>query len=314
MSGRVKYTAARLLQLVPILLGLSLLAFALLCLSPGDPAQKRLTSQGIAVSREVLEQTREEMGLNQPFWRQFLQWLGNTLRGDLGTSYKDGLPVAGKLLAACGNTIVLAACSLALSLLLALPLGVLAAVKRRGLADRLIGLTSFIGSSIPNFLLAAGLMYLLCVKLRWFPVLAKGSIRGLALPVLSLSIPLAASLTRQARAEVLEQLSKSYVQGARVRGVKRWRVLWAAVYNALPHLLTVAGLSVGTLLGGSVVIETMFSWPGLGKLAMDAITARDYPVVQGFVLFTGTAYVLINLLADLCCHAIDPRTGEGAAQ
>lgn len=196
MRARMKYAARRLLHLVPVLAGLSLLSFALLYLSPGDPAQKKLTAQGIAVSQEVLEQAREEMGLHDPFWQQFLRWLGSALRGDLGASYKDGLPVAGKLLSACRNTLLLAACAMAVSVLIALPLGVGSAVKRGHLPARFLDLLSFAGNSVPNFLVAALLMYFLCVRLRWFPILAKGSVRGLSLPVLSLAVPLTASLTR----------------------------------------------------------------------------------------------------------------------
>ena len=267
----------RLVHLAVILLGVSFLTFLLMYISPGDPAQKKLTAQGIAVSPEVLEAARREMGLDRPFLVQYGSWLANALRGDLGASYRDGLPVAGKLAGAMGNTLMLALVSLTAALLVSLPLAVWTVVHRDGIADRL----------------------------------ADGSVRGLLLPCLTLAVPLCSRFTRQFRAELLEQLSREYVLGARTRGVK-WRyILWHDVLrNAAPAVITVAALSVGTLLGGSVVIESMFRWPGLGKLAMDAISARDYPVLQGFVLVTAAVYVLVNLAADLLCFRADPRMGE----
>mgnify|MGYP000485369311 CR=1 FL=1 len=252
----------RLVHLAVILLGVSFLTFLLMYISPGDPAQKKLTAQGIAVSPEVLEAARREMGLDRPFLVQYGSWLANALRGDLGASYRDGLPVAGKLAGAMGNTLMLALVSLTAALLVSLPLAVWTAVHRDGIADRLVRLFSFVGNSLPNFLLSVLLMYLFCIRLRLLPVIADGSVRGLLLPCLTLAV------------------------------------------------LTVAALSVGTLLGGSVVIESMFRWPGLGKLAMDAISARDYPVLQGFVLVTAAVYVLVNLAADLLCFRADPRMGE----
>ena len=206
---------------------------------------------------------------------------------------------------------MLALVSLTAALLVSLPLAVWTAVHRDGIADRLVRLFSFVGNSLPNFLLSVLLMYLFCIRLRLLPVIADGSVRGLLLPCLTLAVPLCSRFTRQFRAELLEQLSREYVLGARTRGVK-WRyILWHDVLrNAAPAVITVAALSVGTLLGGSVVIESMFRWPGLGKLAMDAISARDYPVLQGFVLVTAAVYVLVNLAADLLCFRADPRMGE----
>ena len=172
---------------------------------------------------------------------------------------------------------------------------------------------SFIGNALPNFLLSVLLMYFFCIRLKLLPVIANGSVRGLLLPCLALTIPLCSRFTRQFRAELLEQLGQEYVLGARTRGV-RWRdiLLHDVLRNAAPAMVTITALSIGTLLGGSVVIETIFSWPGLGKLAMDAISDRDYPVIQGFVLFTATVYVAANLLSDLCCGWVDPRVREEA--
>ena len=280
-------------------------------ISPGDPALKKLNAQGISVSEQTLEAAREEMGLNEPFLLRYAQWLGSALTGDLGTSYKDGLPVTGKLLHALRYTLILSAGSLAVSLIAALPLALITAVKKDGFLDKLVRFLSFIGNSLPNFLISVLLMYFFCVKTRLLPVIAGESFKGLVMPCLALAIPMCSCFIRQFRAEILEQLGRDYVSGARARGVKSSVILFKNVlHNAMIPILTVIALSVGTLLGGSVVVETIFRWPGLGKLAMDAISARDYPVVQGFVIFTSCVYVLINLAADICYHRLDPRIGE----
>ena len=306
-----KYIARRLLHLVGILIALSFLTYLLMYLAPGDAAVKKLTVQGIAVSEEVLQKTREEMGLDRPFPAQYFDWAFRTLRGDLGASYKDGIAVSDKLVKALGFTALLALGSLALALLVSLPLAVLTALKKDSLLDYLVRFLSFIGNSLPNFLISVLLMYFLCVKARWFPVVAERSLKGLLLPCLALAIPMAGRFIRQFRAELLEQLGRSYVSGARSRGVSpRYILFHDVLHNASIPIMTIVGLSIGTLFGGSVVIETLFRWPGLGKLAMDAITARDYPVIQGFVLFTAVVYVLINLLTDIAYHWIDPRVRQ----
>ena len=276
----------RLIHLAWIMVAVSFLTFLLMYLAPGDAAAKKLNAQGIAVSEEILEQTRESMGLNRPFLVQYGDWALHALRGDLGVSYKDGFPVAGKLVKARGHTAVLTLASLALALLVALPLSIVSALKKDSAIDNVTRLLT-----------------------------ADPSLRGLVLPCLALSIPICGRFIRQFRSEILEELGKPYVTGATVRGVDRRYVLWNVLHNTAIPMLTIVGLSVGTLLGGSVVIETIFRWPGLGKLAMDAISNRDYPVIQGFVLFTATVYVVINLLIDLCYRWIDPRlrgTGRDA--
>ncbi len=306
-----KYILKRFLHLIWILLALSFLTFLLLYLAPGDAAEKKLNAQGIAVSQEVLDQTRRDMGLDRPFIAQYGNWLLGVLRLDLGTSYKDGVPVGEKLVKGLKNTLVLALGSLALSLIVALPLSLLTALRRDGLLAYILRFPGFLGTPLPGFLVSVLLMYLLCVRLKLLPVLADRSLKGLLLPCLALSIPMCSRFLRQFRAELLEQLGRPYVQGALTRGVKaRYILLRNVLRNASISILTIVGLSVGTLMGGSVVIETIFRWPGLGKLAMEAITARDLPVIQGFVLLTSTIYVLVNLLTDLAYHLVDPRVRE----
>lgn len=303
-----KYIGKRLLQLIPILLGLTFLVFLLLYIAPGDPAQRKLTAQGIAVSEQVLEQTREEMGLNRPFLVRYGEWLLGVLHGDFGASYRDGMPVLPKLMRCMGKTLALSASSLLLALVIAVPLGVLTAARHDRFLDHLIRLLTFVGNAMPNFLLCVLLMYALCIRVDLFPVVARGTVQGLALPTLVLAIPMASRFIRQIRAEVLEELGKPYVAGALARGVALRTVLLRDVLrNTLSSVLTLVGLSVGTLMGGSVVVETIFRWPGVGKLVMDSITARDFPVIQGFVLLMAVIYVVVNLLTDLSYHALDPR-------
>lgn len=306
-----KQILKRLLHLAVIIIGLSFLTYLLMYISPGDPAQKKLTAQGISVSEETLEAAREELSLNDPFLLRYAKWLGGALTGNLGVSYKDGISVSHKLVQALRYTLILSLSSLALALAAALPLSVITAVKKDGVLDNIVRLLSFIGNSLPNFLISVLLMYFFCVKAKLLPVIADESVKGLILPCLALSIPMCSRFVRQFRAEVLEQLGRSYVLGARARGVKSSVILYKNVlHNAMIPILTIVALSVGTLLGGSVVVETIFRWPGLGKLVMDAITARDYPVIQGFVIFTSCVYVLINLAADICYRRLDPRVEE----
>ena len=297
--------------MILILFGVTFLVFGLMYISPGDPAQKKLTAGGIAVSEDVLEETREEMGLNRPFLVQYGDWLGKALRGDLGTSFKDGIPVGEKLLKGIKYTAILSVSSFLLAVLVSIPLGIYSAVRQNRFGDYLIRFLSFIGNSLPNFLISVLLMYFFCIKFKIFPIIAEQSLKGLFLPALTLAVPMMSQFIRQMRAEVLEQLHQPYVSGARARGVKERFILFGNVlHNSMIPIVTVLGLSVGSLMAGSVVVETIFMWPGLGKLAMDSITARDYPVVQGFVILMAVIYVLVNLITDLSYHRLDPRVNE----
>ena len=306
----LKYIGKRLIHLVFIMFAVSFLTFLLMYLAPGDAAAKKLNAQGVAVSEEVLEKTRESMGLNRPFLVQYGDWALHALQGDLGESYKDGFPVAGKLMKGLRYTSILALTSLVLAFVTALPLSILTALHKDSLLDDITRFFSFVGNSLPNFLISVLLMYFLCVRAHLLPLVANERIKGLIMPCLALSIPICGRFIRQFRAEILEQLGKPYVSGATLRGVKQRYVLKSVLHNSSITILTIVGLSIGTLLGGSVVIETIFRWPGLGKLAMDAINNRDYPVIQGFVLFTSTVYVVINLLIDIAYSWIDPRLRE----
>ena len=303
-----KELAKRLAQMLLVLFGVTVLVYGLMDLAPGDPAQRKLTAGGVTVTKEVLEQTREDMGLNRPFPVRYGDWLLHVLRGDLGTSYRDGQPVMEKLGSGLHGTALLASCSLLLSIIFGIPLGILAAVRRGKWSDWCIRLFGFLGNSLPGFLICVLLMHVFCLKLKWFPVLAKQSVQGLFLPVVTLAIPLASRLTVQVRAEVLRELQEPYVAGAKARGIGMGTILFHDVlHNVMPPILTILALSVGSLMAGSVVVETIFLWPGLGKMMMDAISARDYPVIQGFTLLMAVLYTAINWLTDFCYRKLDPR-------
>ena len=310
-SNLLKYIGKRLLRLIPILLVVTFIAFSLMYLASGDPAQKKLVAQGIVPTDETLEQVRQEMGLYDPFLGRYGRWLWNFLRGDLGESYAYSLPVSDLLWSAMGTTAKVAVSALLLSLLLSLPLGILSAVRQNSFWDILVRFLTFLANSIPSFLVALLLIYVFCVRLYWFPVLARDSLQGLVLPTIALSLPVCGKFVKQIRAEVLEQLNSEYVIGAQARGVHRRVILTRDVlHNSMSAILTVIGFSIGSLFTGSVVIESIFQWPGVGKLVMDAITARDYPIIQGFVVYIALIYVVINLLTDIAYRFLDPRVTE----
>jgi ABC-type dipeptide/oligopeptide/nickel transport system permease component len=305
------YMIKRFVQLIPMILGITFLTFLLLYLSPGDPAQKKLSAQGIGVTQEILAKTREDMGVNEPFIKQYGDWLIRLLHGDLGVSYKDGIPVIKKLERGMKNTVVLAISGFFLAIGVSVPLGIYTAVRKNRFSDYFIRFLCFLGNAIPNFLLATLLIYFFCIRMKAFPVIAKKSVQGLLLPTIALAFPLASRLIRQIRVAVLRQLEMDYVRGARARGMKKKYILFHNVlHNAMLSIITVLGISIGALLGGSVVIESIFMWPGIGKLVMDSITARDYPVIQGFVILMAVIYVVVNLLIDISYRFLDPRVKE----
>ena len=307
----LKYIQDRLLRLIPVLLVITFITFSLMYLASGDPAQKKLVAQGIAPTEEMLDATRENMGLNGPFLIRYGRWLWGFMHGDLGESYAKGLPVSQLMWKAMGKTAMVAVSALVLSLIVSIPLGIWTAVKRNTAIDYFVRFLTFLANAIPSFLAALLLIYLFCVQLKWLPVLAKNNFQGLVLPTVALALPTIGKFIKQVRAEVLGELGESYVTGAQARGVKPGTILVKDVlHNAMLSILTVVGFAVGNLFAGSVVIEAIFQWPGVGKLVMDAITARDYPVIQGFVVYIAVIYVVINLITDLAYRYFDPRITE----
>ena len=303
----MKKAVKRVLELIVILIILSFFTFLLMYLAPGDPAEKRLVSQGVVVTKEVLDAERERLGLMKPFFIRYGEWLLGVCRGDFGVSFKDDMPVSGKLLAGLAKTLQLAGASMLLSLVISIPLSIAAAFRKNSIADHIIKLFAFLGNSLPNFLISVILMYFFCIHTKLFPIIATGSLQGLLLPALSLSIPISGRFLRQMRQEFLMQISQDYITGMCNRGVKKRYIVGNVLYNSTAHVLNIVALQIGSLMTGSVVIETIFRWPGIGKLVMDSITSRDYPVIMGFVLVMGTIYVVINQLVDVCMGCLDPR-------
>lgn len=306
-----KMIIMRFLSMIPTLLGTILLSFSLIYIAPGDAAQRTLTAQGM-VTHEMIELKREEFGLTEPFLQQYGTWLWNVLRGDFGTSFVDGFPVMTKLIEAGKNTLILTGTTLVTALLFAIPLGMYSAIHKDKLSDYIIRLTSFLGNSIPNFLLCIILMYIFCIQFRWFSVISSVNFSGMILPTISLAVPLTSKLIRQIRAEMLEQLQEEYISNLRVRGIRKRYILFSNMFrNALPAIATVVGLAIGELIGGSVVIENIFGWPGFGRLVMEAISNRDYPVIQGFVVMISIVYMFLNLGIDVLHYYLDPRLKRG---
>lgn len=299
----------RLLQIIVVMVGISFITFFLTYLSPGDPVKNMYLSMGQMPSEKVIEQTRSSMGLNDPFLTQYFRWLGNCLHGDFGTSYSLHKPVTGLLLERLGPTLKLTALSLVMMLLLSVPLGVLSALYKNSFVDYLARGLTFIGCAMPNFWVALLLMLAFCVRFTIFPVIsANADFKSLFLPALTLAIAMASKYTRQVRATVLEELNQDYVTGALARGVRKSQIIWKNVFpNALLPLVTMFGLSVGSLLGGTSVVEIIFSYPGLGNLAVTAITSSDYNLIQGYVLWMALIYMVINLIVDASYLYIDPR-------
>lgn len=309
-----KYIVKRILQLLPILLGITFLSFAMMRLAGSDAVTEMYSNTGSAVSEEVLDAAREELGLNRPFLVQYFSWHGEMLRGNMGVSYISGRDVFATFVSKLPATLLLTVLSVLLTIVISVPLGILAAVKQGRLADQVLRFLSFIGNAMPNFFVALLLMQLLSMKLGWLPVISDGTtIRSAIMPMLTLAIAMSAKYMRQVRTAVLEELNKEYVNGAMARGVSERVILWKSVMrSALLTIVTLLALSIGSLLGGTAIVESIFMWDGVGKLAVDAIQMRDYPLIQAYVVWMAIIYVVVNLITDLLYRVLDPKIRLGA--
>ncbi len=308
-----KKIISRLLQIVIVLLGISFFTFLLTYLAPGNPAQIMLTSSGIMPTESAVEELSERMGFNDPFFVRYFRWLGAALHGDFGDSYTMNKPVVELLLVRLWPTVKLTILSMIMMLLVSVPLGMLSAVHKDSWIDNFVRAFTFLGVSLPNFWVGLLLMLAFCVKIKIFPVICSGGdFKSIFLPALTLAIAMSSKYTRQVRTAILEELSQDYVVGARARGISERRILWANVFpNSLLPLITMLGISVGSLLGGTSVVEVIFSYPGLGNLAVSAITSSDYNLIQGYVLWIALIYMVINLIVDISYNYVDPRMRLG---
>jgi peptide/nickel transport system permease protein len=300
-----RYLIRRLLLTMPVLFGVATLVFALIHLVPGDPAQSML---GDGASAEEVAKLRHSLGLDRPLLTQYGTFLTGLVRGDLGSSFRYGTPVTREIRDRLFRTIQLALAAMAVAILVAIPLGILAAVFRGTSIDHAAMTLALAGISMPNFWLGPLLAILFAVRLGWLPVSGTGTIWHLVLPAVTLGAALAAILARMTRASLLEELRELYVLAARARGLSRVRVVVRHAFrNSLIPVVTIIGLQFGAVLTGTIITETIFAWPGVGRLLIQAINFRDYPLVQGCILFISFTYVMMNLLTDLTYGLLDPR-------
>lgn len=309
------YVLRRLVSLVPTWLGISLAAFLLAGLAPGDPAQLILDRQLDQPPTELqLQQFREANGLDDPLPVQYGRFVLGLLQGELGTSFRSGEPVLRELADRIPATLQITLPAFALAVVLALLIGVLSAVRRNTLADHTSRLAALVSDSVPTFVLAYVLIIVLSLQAGLLPVAGRGSWQHLVLPVLTLALATTASLMRLTRSSLLEVLGEEYVRTARAMGFPPRSVVFRhALRNALIPVVTVAGIVLASFATGTVIVETVFAWPGIGTYVVNAIFDRDYPVIQGFVMFTGTVFVLVNLAVDVVHATLDPRVRESVA-
>ena len=298
----------RVLQFIPVLLGITFLAFLLIYLSPSDPVSVRMSAGGISVSPEIMESMRRSMGLDRPLLIQYGDRLWNILHGNMGKSYITDADVLDQILKALPYTLKMAGASLLLTLCISIPVGILTAAMQNSKFDYVVRVMAFVGNALPNFIIALCLMFIFSYRLGWIPVLATTKPIGLVLPALTLALVMSSRYIRQIRAAMLDELSKGYVVGLRSRGLSETTILYKnALKNIMVTVITLTGISLGSLLGGTVIVETVFTWPGLGSLIMEGISQRDYPVVQAVIVWMASAFMVVNLLTDISYTVFNPK-------
>lgn len=302
----------KLIVFVTLIIGISFLSFSLSYLAPSDAAEVLLEKTGVIASQETLEIKRKELGLDKPMMVQYINWVKGVCKGDFGNSFSSGRPVIEELSKALPNTITLTMLSTLLSTIVATIVGIISAKYKDGLFDNIVRFVTYLFTSLPNFFIALAILYIFALKLKLFNVIGGNSIKDMIMPVLVLSITMSAWHTRQIRAIILKEYEKGYVLGCRARGVGEWEITIKHVLkNALIPIITLIGISFGSILGGSVIVENIFTWPGVGQLAIKAISNRDYPVIQGYVIFMAVIFMIINYLVDLSYIILDPRVKKG---
>ena len=298
----------RVLQFIPVLLGITFLAFLLIYLSPSDPVSVRMSAGGISVSPEIMESMRRSMGLDRPLLVQYGDWMWNILHGNMGKSYITDADVLDQILKALPYTLKMAGASLLLTLCISIPVGILTAAMQNSKFDYVVRVMAFVGNALPNFIIALCLMFIFSYRLGWIPVLVTTKPIGLILPALTLALVMSSRYIRQIRAAMLDELGKGYVVGLRSRGLSETTILYKNVLkNIMVTVITLTGISLGSLLGGTVIVETVFTWPGLGSLIMEGISQRDYPVVQAVIVWMASAFMVVNLLTDISYTVFNPK-------
>ncbi len=306
------YILKRLFHLIPVLLGVTFLTFLLLSVAPSDPVTMKYLSMGVSGNQEVMEKEREELGLNDSILVRYGRWMADAVRGDFGESVKYGHSVKEEMKKRLPKTIILAACSLVLTVIFALPLGILSAIYKNRAADYIIRFLSFVGVSIPSFWLGLLMIYWFSIKLNILPVMGSRGVITLIMPSITLAVWMIATYIRRIRANILEEINKDYVAGLLSKGISRSRVLMVHIVpNALLSIITMFGMSIGSVLGGATVVETIFEYQGVGKMAAEAVTGRDYNLIQAYVVWMAIIYVFVNLVVDILYRYLDPRIRLG---
>lgn len=311
----IRIILERALAALGVMLGISGVTFALTNLAPGDPAYTLLEMQngGVAPTREAVAAYRTQLGLDDPMAQRYVRWLRQALAGDLGISYRSGRPVGAELVARMPATIQLAALSMAVAIAISLPLGIASALWRGAAIDMVTRLLALAGATAPSYLVSLALIMLFAVALGVLPAFGYGAARHFVLPTLTLAFGVMPQLARLTRASLLDVLGHDYVRTARAKGLTERTILLRHVLRqSLPPIVTAIGLSAGGLLSGTVIVESIFGWAGIGKYAVDAIFLRDYPVIQGVVLYMTFMYVVVNTICDIVCNWLDPRLDAAA--
>lgn len=308
----MKYFLVRLLKLVPIIVGVTLITFSLIYLGPSDPAKMHFFQEGQAPTEEMLENFRNENGLNDSFIAQYLRWWNNFLHGDLGKSYSDGKPTSYHIKKSMPYTVYLSLNSIVITLIVSIPLGFYMAIKPKSLLSKFLSSFSILSISLPNFIVALLLIYILSSRLKLLPILTNDLKIGIIMPVLTLVISMSAKYIRQVKVMTEKALEKDHIYGLRARGISELNIFFKTILkNISVEIITLVGMSIGSLLGGVAIVETIFNWPGLGSLMVKSVLVRDIPVIQGVVVWMALAYVLINLATDILYAVFDPRIRLG---
>lgn len=300
-----KFILKRLCTLIPVLIVVSILVFLMVHVMPGDPA--RIMAGDTATEQDV-EKIRVAYGFDRPLYEQYFRYISKALRGDFGTSFRTGRPVAQEIAIRFPNTMLLAVAAIVISIVFGIGIGLISATKRNSIFDSVSMVLALVGLSIPPFYLGLMLMLIFCVILKWLPITAEVSFMGMILPSLTLSARSLATIARMTRSSMLEVMSQDYILTAKAQGFNSRKIIFShALKNAMNSIVTVAGIQFGTLLGGSVITEKVYGWPGLGELVITAIKARDFPVVQTTILVIAVSFVAVNLFVDVLYVLINPR-------
>ncbi|MDA1474969.1 nickel ABC transporter permease [Bacillus changyiensis] len=304
----MKHMTKRLFELILFLFLLSFISFIFMKAAPGDPVKQMLRVDDIAVTNDQIEEFKEEIGFNKPVHLQYLDWLKRFFQFDFGHSYTTHKPVIAELSRTFPETLLLSMTSLIVMLLISVPIGTLSALYQGHWVDHIGRIFALIGASIPSFWLGLIFIDLFSVRLNWLPSMGSGTVWHLILPSLTLGIAMSGVYVRFVRSSLIESLGQDFIRSARARGISEFKIFWFHAFrHSLIPVITIFGVSLGSLLGGTVIIEVLFAYPGIGKLVVDAIIQRDYPIIQGYILLMGVTVVIINLLIDLSYQFLNPE-------